>query len=346
MVQANFEYQLFMRPTVGHRSAAVFPDSAGTSDGERDRRLPGVLVVPSVVEVTDGGWLWWSEPFRERRTGPGLFAAFVELATAPDIHIRDYARRWGVLRICRHGLPASHNPPKPHNTAPHGVSATSVLNSVAARFGALSTHSEFLKHAGAALADWQSQYAPTECRPLGLDRTKNELVPKAALAWEPIESWRLFAGQAVSVLQIAHRLRGGKVGLPADWQRVYGLSGQQAPWWDQHVDVERLILARVINEWLALGGVRPSLSWSRPDPDVQLFGANLFSAIALQLAFAVSGRDGIAVCSACGRPYLPTRRPKAGQRRYCKPCRMDGAPGRDAQNDCYRRNKSTKKTKG
>jgi hypothetical protein len=41
-----------------------------------------------------------------------MLSRFVELSEAKPERIRDFARRWGVLSICEHDLPASHNPPR------------------------------------------------------------------------------------------------------------------------------------------------------------------------------------------------------------------------------------------
>lgn len=72
--------------------------------------------VPGAIEVKDGDLIYWS-PFppdgksgRFIHSGPGLLDQFLKLADATPEKIRDYARRWGVLQICQHGLPASHNP--------------------------------------------------------------------------------------------------------------------------------------------------------------------------------------------------------------------------------------------
>jgi hypothetical protein len=56
----------------------------------------------------------------------------------------------------------------------------------------------------------------------------------------------------------------------------------------------------------------------------------LFGALAVQLLFAVSRTDGLAVCSACGSPYCPPRKPRIDQRHYCSGYRRRGA-WRDAQ---------------
>ncbi len=86
-----------------------------TGDGQLERPL-AQWVRPAVVEL-EGERLRW-EYFdknavlgRHGRMGPGLLAEFPKLADAPSLAIRDYARRWGVLSICQHGWPSSHNPP-------------------------------------------------------------------------------------------------------------------------------------------------------------------------------------------------------------------------------------------
>jgi hypothetical protein len=68
----------------------------------------GVSYVPQHLELTADAILW-AGPLKDVRPGPGLLEDFVELWDAPDAAILRYARRWGVLGICKHGVPASHN---------------------------------------------------------------------------------------------------------------------------------------------------------------------------------------------------------------------------------------------
>src|SRR5205809_197357 len=48
------------------------------------------------------------------RVQPGapMLTEFVKLRDAPAERIRNYAARWGLLFICEHGLPITHNPPQ------------------------------------------------------------------------------------------------------------------------------------------------------------------------------------------------------------------------------------------
>ena len=305
-------------------------------DAELDRALPGELLVPEVVEL-EGERLWWAGSVRTRRLRPGLFQRFLDLAEAPAPKIRDYARRWGVLGICKHGLPASHNPDLRHVGQPW-TGPKPILMAIAMHHRLSHqerTTARFIEDAAEALQPLTERVVG--CRPLGWDE-RDARLPVGALAWEPIDPWRLFSRQAHAILKIAERLKDGKVGNAADWQTVYTRSGKSAPWWDQQVDVECLQLARVLNEWVSLGNVRPRISWrSAGSPEIHLVGPNLFSAIALQLTFAVAGSDGVAVCSGCGRAHLPSRRGRTEQRNYCSDCREHGVPLRDAQRDYRRR---------
>jgi len=69
---------------------------------------------PTDVQLTRGHRLVWTPGilnWRLQRPQPGLLHGFLRLADAADAEIRQYASIHGVLQICRHGLPALHNPP-------------------------------------------------------------------------------------------------------------------------------------------------------------------------------------------------------------------------------------------
>lgn len=321
-IGANVIYDLSM-------TSDVIPfSSAALSTGEVDRPLVAALLVPTVVELA-GDRLWCAEPMRDRKVGTGVLEQFVKLAEAPAEAIRDYARRWGVLQLCAHGLPASHTRGShQRETRVNFTPPSDVLEGAVRRYGA---QPAWLPHVGRALNAWADEAGVFGCRPLRV--SDGDGLPQRALFWEPLDPWRLFARHALAILRIADRLKEGRVGLPADWACIAG----DASWSRrQSVDGDRLALERLVNEWLVLGNVRPSMRWQSRSVDVRLAGPNLFSVIALQLAFAVAGAEGLVVCSGCGAAYAPTtanrkRRPKAGQNNYCPRCRKSGVPERNAQ---------------
>src|SRR5438093_76622 len=72
-----------------------------------------VLLVPPVVEL-DGERLRWSfggkrgsPSWTARRVlpGTGMLMKFAELSDAPPADILAFAKKWGVLGVCRHDLP-------------------------------------------------------------------------------------------------------------------------------------------------------------------------------------------------------------------------------------------------
>jgi hypothetical protein len=65
--------------------------------------------VPTQIELGNNEEiLWCAKDRREVRPGIGLFADFLELQDQSDQRILEYARKWGVLGICSHGIPYSH----------------------------------------------------------------------------------------------------------------------------------------------------------------------------------------------------------------------------------------------
>lgn len=98
-----------------------------TNDGGDLRRLMQArhYLPPATVELVGKRVirLVWTEPeifnFTYQRAklrgtfqhDPELLFKFVKLADASPEEILHFARRWGVLRICEHGCPSTHNPP-------------------------------------------------------------------------------------------------------------------------------------------------------------------------------------------------------------------------------------------
>lgn len=162
---------------------------------------------------------------------------------------------------------------------------------------------------------------------------------------EATEDWRHFARQARALISIAARLHGRQLGAAADWALVYERTGREGPPGQGILEAERFALTLVVNEWLVLGSVRPQFHWDSGRttmPAITLGGGGLFGALAVQLMLAVSMTDGLALCSACGAPFVPTRRPRPDERHYCPTCREAGRPQRDAARDHRRRNAQPK----
>ena len=71
------------------------------------------------------------------------------------------------------------------------------------------------------------------------------------------------------------------------------------------------------------------------EPTVSINGLGGLGAVARQLPFVVARFDGFEICSGCGEPYAPNRKPRANARRWCPDCR--GSMDRQAANRDYKR---------
>jgi hypothetical protein len=75
-------------------------------------------------------------------------------------------------------------------------------------------------------------------------------------------------------------------------------------------------LSSSLNAWLALG-----LVWVQVDllaePRLRVTNEGVFGVLARELVRAVMNCS-MAICTACGEPYEPSRRPRAGEDTYCK----------------------------
>lgn len=240
----------------------------------------------------------------------GILEEFVELAGAEEIKYLEYASRWGLLDLCKeHFAPTSHN----YNCEPIVPFRTVVLGTTGK---AAKEHHEKLVSEG-----------------------------------EPISAWRDYARFAGAILNIAARLHDGEMGRDEDWNTLHfdeaGFLGFDYPAKRREtknspdLDFEKSLIAEGVNFWLESGGVRPKVSWKTSRPVITFecpkpYG-KLFANLAIQLMMAVSQIDSVAICSACGRSYMPRRRPKSNQRRYCAECKK--VAKRDAS-AAYRRRKS------
>ena len=70
------------------------------------------------------------------------------------------------------------------------------------------------------------------------------------------------------------------------------------------------------------------------------------TALAVRLAFAAAAGKGFWVCSNCGSPYAPPRRPQRGRRNYCPGCQEKGVPKRDAAREYRARKRRNTETTG
>lgn len=287
-----------------------------TCDGEEastlERRLPSdAWLVPDDISIDrDGDRLVWSASGGHRivRDGPGVLNDFVKLGTAPPERILRYAKRWGILMICEHGLPISHN------LGPSGL-----------------TFDQGVQGLGCwPLKEPYDPNGPLTWEPLAVWRS----LARQAEAILDVAA-KLHIDQRPTD-QEWDATRGIDVRDPNAWYNevVGGTAGTLASTiqdWLIVGNVRPTVSFKAAAGWsIALGGHLGGAS--RGAYGQPTFGTwGLFPAIALQLAFSVARAEGLSICSACGHAYTRRRRPKTGQRNYCPTCKENGAPWRLAQ---------------
>jgi hypothetical protein len=87
--------------------------------------ISDTLIVPKDIDFNDGQLLWNpDDDFKEVEPDDEIIFKFANLATEETAGILRFAREWGVLGLCRHNLPATHNPPPilPGDTVSEGCS--------------------------------------------------------------------------------------------------------------------------------------------------------------------------------------------------------------------------------
>jgi hypothetical protein len=242
-----------------------------------------------------------------------LIADFVNLAVTPNRFKAD-VERWGVLYLCRHNLPATHNPSWPARV--------------------LADSGQMITARNCAL-----QYSDRETggrKPASRKKSNRADLPTN---WESLEVWERFARQAYHLLNIADSLHAGRTGSKDDWvgvlQRYEIIPSElhyQAPVTSesrlgQSVPEDMLQVSQVTNEWLRLGNVGLHLNWaSSRRPTIAWGGQTLFAVLAIQLMVAVSHAHALVRCSECPQFYVPDRLPRTDEggervaRNYCPAC--------------------------
>jgi hypothetical protein len=305
-----------------------------------------VWLVPDRVEL-EGDYLWWRDTgVRTVKRSPELWAQFLMLESAPPERILQYARRWGVLRLCESdALPHVHPP----------VAKTAALKEadfLEIRFMGPIQMRELVPDPKApdqvSLPEWCS-IGPTQRGDAG-DVRMRSFFPTFEQACpirthnngyaESIAAWRAWVRRVIALLHVTDSLHRQRMAPMEQWQAACDWDGMRfdgdPQLWTPPRGVRegRAQVEQVVNHWLLLGRTRAKFEFERSGATIQFTGAGLFGALALQVALAVAQRDGFAICSGHAGPYIPAkRRPKTGQRRYCPECRRKGLPLVDAKRD-------------
>lgn len=279
--------------------------------------LQGNWIKPGEIDL-DGDNLIWRENNSQWITATEekmhtMLSRFIKLEYADKQQILDFARRYGVLGICQHQLPATHNQPL------------------------------------SKLPLWLDYRCPNCKGSVSLFCTPQQRQDKWTNTpdrtyFEPIERWFYFAQKARATINIAEALgsQEPKKGDSKDWEDVREwLTGNAVPA-TNHISSLRFVFSDVINAWLEITGVRLMFGWmvnstfkfASPPPWVSPTGG-ILPPLAVYIMLLVNRSRGLAICSnpECGSIFsLNKKQPKKSVNRgsYCPACRKGKASSRKA----------------
>jgi hypothetical protein len=218
-----------------------------------------------------------------------ILQGFLDLEGATSDKIARFARRWGVLGICEHKLPAIHN------TGIH----------------------TFVDSLGWKLIQRYEYRDP--CFPTQWSEE---------LCCEPLDEWRFWIQQASIIVRLGAQLHALRPGDPKDWQFMgyepslfQGfIGGNKIPPMPPPIPLGRILLAQYINDWLAVTGVQPLFFWEQGKHAFYLssWGIDrLLAILGVQILLLINRSSGYALCSNCGRPFLLRYRQSTARNVYC-----------------------------
>lgn len=253
-----------------------------------------------------------------------LLPTFINLVDAPAEKIVNFAKKWGVLNLCTHDVPAGHDPeywptklieayPSPQLKAPGWTSEFPIM-----------------------LGTWHC------CLATG-DYDKG-------LRWESVQAWRHWSRVGRATLNVAARLRSNKIGPEAEWRIACTTEGFPAGpgSWALPKDINEgwRVISGYLNYWLKLGSASLFTEVTGKRIGIVVGKGSLFGALAVQLSLAISGADGPVVCSNCKDFYVAQRRPRLEQDNYCPSCRSAGIPQKNASAAYRTRKRERHKPRG
>ena len=231
--------------------------------------------------------------YRPRRLDlrPRTFERFLELDT--DDSIVGFAKEFGALGLCAHGLPAHH--PYLSSLGPNG------------RFTVKND--------------------PDACRTLYSYRGKRRVIG------ESVAAWRAWARHARALLGVAAMLHAGKEAAPGNLSLLTEPQPPFKALFDGYPRVAREfqtaepleIVAWWTRAWLYLARVWVSAGFSKSGLSLELGAqSSLLGYVALSLGTAVTRTPGLAFCAGCQKPFFP-KRLQSGRNSFCDKCGVRAA---------------------
>lgn len=235
---------------------------------------------PQHVEVRDDYLLYSEKDIHPVRAQPGMLEAFANLAKACPEAVVAYAKRWGVLNVCKHGIVQTQRRPS-------------------------------INHSGYSL--------PQEC-PYNQHCSRRVVRVKGQPYFaEPLQLWNDASERVSEILRLGGAFAAGKIRETRDADSILTPKASGHP---------SALLARCPVDAMLTGDLHLLVLMSGLAPEVRWEGhlifnvaaRNMLQAVVFQTILSISRTDGFAICSACSKPFIPSRRPQKGRNSYCPDC--------------------------
>jgi hypothetical protein len=284
----------------------LYASVLGAGDGLNEPPAPiGQWTVPTEIALVDGRLHWDGEgPRRTGAQGPKMLTNFVLLADAPDERIRDYAQTCGVLGLCSHGWPHTHNwpalrgaefGPSPCHSDPDGESVDRWRALARQALSLLNVSNGLLNGRPSSDEDWAWDPSYVVARS------------------KPHPSWTALRDDIAREMFGAHepaKRRTMATDQPDENALLLG--------------ADRLRVAYWVQTWIAIANIRPEFRWDPITdlPTIDVIPGSLFGALAFDLAYTISRAEPMKLCHDCKRFFAPETQDRPGPKyRYCDDCR-------------------------
>lgn len=250
------------------------------------------MVVPKEVKIEGDQLISCWRPWRRVRVRPDILEDFLDLDRTRDPgQVLRFARRWGTLQLCEHGVPMFHSRQDPGVIRAGECSEVSLAGSAGssqepiARWFALAEAGAAARRA-ASVVRHGARHAPGDLAKLWALLPPHFRVNDATLA--------------------------NDIGTPADKvssptiQMKHALAGS---------------IEKFTREWMTYGGVRPMVEWNHDEWRVGFSTGDrvtTFGAIAAELLLDIAGLRSLTPCKSCTGFFRPESH---RERSFCPECR-------------------------
>jgi hypothetical protein len=344
----------------------------GTDEARQTRIVPVEFSIKGDWLV----WTWLEHPVPLAGHGTGRAKKRLDSVSALSEFVRvfekegnilEFARAFGPLGLCEHGLPLYHG----------GLPKSGSMGD-SSGFRRAPRINEFARIHFTSIPVLNRYYCPPH-KFEGFEKEFFSLSKDKHYFAESLSLWHFYADQAGAVLRIVNQLKSDRRPFTADVLSLRALLNDQpyqvtanykgvANFFTSRPNDENRghkalmtlsqsrgeiwnLVASVLNEWLVHARVRFYCDGVTAGQKFKIRPyvgdeRGIFPELALQLTTAVTGLQSPLICSGCGFPFMPVRERTTGERTYCQVCRDNRVPQRDAERAYRQKNPRKAKARG